>query len=384
MINMIFEFAEITRLDDESRVCEGYAFRNEVVSGEGGIRLMRSAMENATPEYMKFGNLRAMHQPIAAGLVQDAKWDEKGMFITTRVVDDNEWKKVKEGVYKGFSVGVRPRIMRGKNVEAADIVEISLVDRPKDPDALISCFRAEDIDQPFEVEFRSELSTEELAKLPNTEFGDPDNRKYPVLDQDDIDSAVLALGEGKEDIKKVIVAIALRKNLSVPEGWIAVANEGAAEETPADPDTEARVDSAENKEDVAPIAEAIDYVARVQELEGQVARISGLETELTEANSQKEELLQRLNKVEAEFVEVQAKLDSAKAQLQQLKTTPIKQPVRYAKAFDRDYAHSYGPPAVNAEMVAEIEKVKTEIASTKDEGRKLALLARLNVLNNSI
>ena len=43
----------ITRVDKDTREVEGYAFVNEVVPGEGGMRLKRSAMQAATSDYMK-------------------------------------------------------------------------------------------------------------------------------------------------------------------------------------------------------------------------------------------------------------------------------------------------------------------------------------------
>jgi hypothetical protein len=134
-------FAEITRADEETRTVEGYAYVNETVPGEGGLRLKRSAMEAATPGFMQWGNLREMHQPSAVGNVEEHKWDETGFYIRGKIVDDVAWKKVIERVYKGFSVGVNPKLIRGKDVEAVDFIEISLVDRPKDADCPIKFIR---------------------------------------------------------------------------------------------------------------------------------------------------------------------------------------------------------------------------------------------------
>lgn len=131
----------ITRIDEETREVEGYAFVNEVVPGEGGIRLKRTAMEAATSDYMKWGAIREMHQPSAVGTAVEAKWDEKGLVVRAKIVDDQAWEKCREGVYKAYSVGVQPRVMRGNDVEACTHVETSLVDRPKDEDAVL--FRLE-------------------------------------------------------------------------------------------------------------------------------------------------------------------------------------------------------------------------------------------------
>lgn len=161
-------FVPITRIDEERRIVEGIAFGNEVVEGEGGIRLKASAMQDATADYMKFGTIRAMHQPIAAGtatptdpnIAKDCGvvWEEidgkQVARLSSYISDDAEWKKCLDGTYKGYSVGVAPRVMRGKNVESCVWYETSLVDRPKDPDALFTTVRVDG--QPEEVDVEIE------------------------------------------------------------------------------------------------------------------------------------------------------------------------------------------------------------------------------------
>lgn len=143
-------YVPILRYDPEKGIAEGYCFVNEVVDGEGGIRLKRSAMEEATRDYLRFGAVREMHQPHAAGTASPANdeercgvfWDQKGAYLRALVVDPVAKEKCRTGVYKGFSVGVRPTLMRGKDVDVCRWAEVSLVDRPKDPDALFSVYRA--------------------------------------------------------------------------------------------------------------------------------------------------------------------------------------------------------------------------------------------------
>ncbi len=86
------------------------------------------------------GNLRSMHGKTAAGklIALDFNDSEKAIHVGTKVVDDNEWEKVLEGVYTGFSIG-------GKYLEkwedgdltryTAKPSELSLVDRPCVPSA---------------------------------------------------------------------------------------------------------------------------------------------------------------------------------------------------------------------------------------------------------
>jgi hypothetical protein len=53
------------------------------------------------------GNIRAMHQPIAAGVLKELNFldDQKAVDLCAHVIDENEVKKVKAGVYTGFSMG---------------------------------------------------------------------------------------------------------------------------------------------------------------------------------------------------------------------------------------------------------------------------------------
>jgi len=145
-------FAEIKRVNDDDRTVEAYAFVNETVAGEGGLRLKRTAMEDATPDYLRWANVRRMHQPDAVGVARSVEWDDTGAKMVLEVVDDDAWNKVKRGVYKGLSVGVQATLMRGKDVEKCRWIETSLVDRPKDPDAVITAVRAEDASTEYEVE----------------------------------------------------------------------------------------------------------------------------------------------------------------------------------------------------------------------------------------
>ena len=142
-MDLVRVFVPIERVDEEKREVTGYAFVNEVVEGEGGVRLKRSSMQAATPDYTEWGCIREMHGDNAAGTAVSVVWDKKGALLTAKIVDDGAWKKCVERVYKGFSVGVRAVEMRGLNVEKARWVETSLVDRPADPDAKISLVRAD-------------------------------------------------------------------------------------------------------------------------------------------------------------------------------------------------------------------------------------------------
>jgi hypothetical protein len=82
----------------------------------------------------------------AVGIAEEAGVDDKGLYVGARIVDPRAWDKVTSGVYKGFSVGgkVRARDGRDRNIiTALSLTEISLVDRPANPEAVFDCWKAE-------------------------------------------------------------------------------------------------------------------------------------------------------------------------------------------------------------------------------------------------
>ena len=96
-------------------------------------------LAEAMPEWFKYGNIREQHSSIAAGVATEYKAEGSEHFITAHVVDPGSVAKVKAGVLKGFSIGIRrPRIIKdnkalGGRIAGGEIVEISLVDRPANP-----------------------------------------------------------------------------------------------------------------------------------------------------------------------------------------------------------------------------------------------------------
>ena len=99
-------------------------------------------LSKAMPDWFKTGgNIREQHSNIAAGVAKELDSKEDGFYVTAHVVDAQSVKKVEAGVLKGFSIGIRaPRIVRdnkaanGRIIDG-QIVEVSLVDRPANPNA---------------------------------------------------------------------------------------------------------------------------------------------------------------------------------------------------------------------------------------------------------
>ena len=99
-------------------------------------------LDKAMPDWFKTGgNIREQHSNIAAGVAKELDSKADGHYISALIVDPVSVKKVETGVLKGFSIGIRaPRIVRdtkaanGRIIDG-QIVEISLVDRPANPNA---------------------------------------------------------------------------------------------------------------------------------------------------------------------------------------------------------------------------------------------------------
>jgi hypothetical protein len=108
-------------------------------------------LSSAMPEWFKSGgNIREQHSSIAAGVAKEYEAKEDGHYISALVVDPISVKKVESGVLKGFSIGIKsPRVVRdqkaanGRIVDGT-IVEVSLVDRPANPNAKLMLAKSVD------------------------------------------------------------------------------------------------------------------------------------------------------------------------------------------------------------------------------------------------
>lgn len=118
---------------------------SEVVDEQGEI-VRADAMRAAMPEYMRFPALREMHQLSAAGTTLEAEVGEDGITrIVAHVVDPVAAAKVTNKVYRGFSIGGRVTQREAANpkvITGLVLNEISLVDRPANPEAVFDCWKA--------------------------------------------------------------------------------------------------------------------------------------------------------------------------------------------------------------------------------------------------
>jgi hypothetical protein len=138
-------------------------------------------LDRAMPDWFKSGgNIREQHSNIAAGVAKEYEAKGDGHYISALVVDPVSVKKVETGVLKGFSIGIRaPRIIRdnkaanGRIIDG-QIVEISLVDRPANPNAkLVLAKSVESEESLVKVEEMIETSVEKSEELGGAASGIP-------------------------------------------------------------------------------------------------------------------------------------------------------------------------------------------------------------------
>ena len=125
-------FVPFQKIDKEKRMVYGYV-STDTKDSQGEI-VEKEAIKKAWSDYMKWANIREMHQPSAVGVTKEYMFDDKGTWVGAKIVDKDAWTKVKEGVYKGFSIGGRILKKIGDRIKEIVLYEISIVDRPANPE----------------------------------------------------------------------------------------------------------------------------------------------------------------------------------------------------------------------------------------------------------
>lgn len=162
-------FMPICKVDKNLRTVSGYASTEHLdLDGE---RVSREAIKAALPGYWEYRNIREMHQPSAVGVAKEANIDDKGLFLSAKIVDDSAWKKVEEGVYNGFSIGGRKLAKTGNMITKIDLIEVSVVDRPANPECKFTVQKSAKVDGaeafllPAPVEDADDASRAALSKM---------------------------------------------------------------------------------------------------------------------------------------------------------------------------------------------------------------------------
>jgi hypothetical protein len=111
--------------------------QNEVITAD--------AVRTALPRFMLYPSLREMHQMSAAGTVLEAETGDDGVTrVVAHVVDPSAVAKVKNQVYRGFSLG--GAVLERDPDDPCTITrlrldELSLVDRPANPSAKVELWK---------------------------------------------------------------------------------------------------------------------------------------------------------------------------------------------------------------------------------------------------
>lgn len=372
-------YAQFGRINEETREVDGFCYVNATTSSDNWD-VPREVLEAATPDYLKFGNIREMHQASAVGVVITLEWQEKGCFINVKVVDEAAWDKVRNKVYKGFSIGWNILAVTGNKVTLLDWIETSLVDRPADPDALISAYRALNLGQAeaeIEEGAADETPTEEVPTRVDTENSEdeaPAEIEAEEVESEQIEPAVDALERvTTPEFARVLSTfrdiVSRRENyelqylafytlqdllyeLSNGEEW-----SDAAGLTTDERDAAARQAIAEFTEYIVPLVVARSQMQRAADAaqsraagidESEIRTRVAAQTELlTRSNS---ELSTRIERAESDLSGQRQRVEDLTADLQRARAGL---PVRFPAAFERSFA-------ANAESAAPETKTLVE------------------------
>jgi HK97 family phage prohead protease len=349
-------YGDIQRVNTEERIVSGYAATTQEASD--GLTIVRDAYASALTEYMRFANIREMHRPSAVGVAREAEVDDTGLWIDAFIQDADAWDKVKTGVYKAFSIGAKITERDAEDetlIRGIRIVEISLVDRPADPGAVIEVFRAEDADEARldlaataeEVE-RREFSADERKKLAKSGAAMKDG-SFPIANKQDLKNAIEAYGRAKNKAaaKRHIKARAkaLGAEDMIPDSWKSAARaetlednvdkdliERAGEPVAETPAVEAEIDTRVAPADAAPAETVIEHAETVAD------EASG------EAVVEATEEVERTEEAPAEAEAVEAPLDPVDRATKALEAL--------SKAVDRAAGVEEKPVVVGAEEFA--------------------------------
>lgn len=213
-------YGEITKAeaqDDGTLIVSGVA-SSEVTDAQGE-KITADAMKAAIPDYMKFGAVREMHDSQkAAGTAVSINVNDAGQTeFTAHVVDPVAVKKVQTGVYKGFSIGgkvLKRDDLQKNTITGLRLTEISLVDRPCNPEATLSCFKVDNDDESNEVDAGADDQTPGVVESSAPDVPQVDKvevvEEVPVVDANTVEKGV-ALPEGVYEVKLGDKPVTLRK-----------------------------------------------------------------------------------------------------------------------------------------------------------------------------
>lgn len=192
-MNRLAMFVPLAKADAVTRMVYGYFDETPDRSGEVfDYVTSKPQIQSWSDEFVKAtdgrsaGNIRAQHGNVAAGKLVELTFDDdlKKVGFAAKIVDDNEWQKVEEGVYTGFSPGGRyaKRWQDGAHRRyTAEFRELSIVDVPCNPAAAFTMVKADGVEEQIEFVMAkayepgndaTKARAEEMAKAANGTFKD--------------------------------------------------------------------------------------------------------------------------------------------------------------------------------------------------------------------
>lgn len=251
MAKLYAEIAKMEAQDDGTVKVWGYA-SSEAVDSDGEI-IAAEAMKAAIPDYMKFGAVREMHGSNAAGTAIEINVEDDGRtFFGAHIVDPIAVTKVKTGVYKGFSIGgsVTARDELNKSqITGLKLTEISLVDRPANPDAVFTCYKADKPKADEEADKdEDEKPADKADETPADDTEKADGEKVDDKEDEAEKSASVELSESEIAILKAVLAKAEKQEAA----------------TKADEPVDESVSKSDKSDDLAK-AEMADALAKAQD-----------------------------------------------------------------------------------------------------------------------
>ncbi len=170
--------------------------------------------KKALPEWFhSWANVREMHEAHAVGVGKQLEWDEKDdPWLSARIVDPIAAMKCREGVYKGFSIGIKdPEIANdpeapGGRIVGGKIVEVSVVDYPAVSSARFELIKSVGAEGWLNCQTGAILarSVPSPSNAPEPESGAPDAarlaaRKALIPDPSLSDSTMLSFQDNRID-----------------------------------------------------------------------------------------------------------------------------------------------------------------------------------------
>lgn len=130
--NFFLPISKVQKNQDGSCLVSGYA-STPALDLDGEVVAL-DAVRKALPGYWQWRNIRQMHTNSAVGRAQEANIDKRGLFLTAKITDKDAVQKCLDRVYQGFSIGGRKLAKSGNVITEIEMIEISVVDRPSNPE----------------------------------------------------------------------------------------------------------------------------------------------------------------------------------------------------------------------------------------------------------